>query len=146
MNVVELIGNLGKDPIMRATRTERSLSSLPLPPSREIVNPQTGEKREITDWIQCVAWGVWAEAAGAHLKKGTRVHVIGRIQTRSCDAQDGTKRYVTEVVVENISIPLNVSSGGQGFGQFGTPHPEPQARQPGGNPPFPAGKDEDIPF
>lgn len=146
MNVVELIGNLGKDPIMRATRTGRSVASFSVATSREIVNPQTGEKREITDWIQCVAWGVWAEAAGAHLKKGTRVHVIGRIQTRSYDAQDGTKRYVTEVVVENISIPLNISSGGQGFGQFGTPHPEPQARQPGGNPPFPAGKDEDIPF
>lgn len=88
MNVVELIGNLGKDPIMRATRTGRSVASFSVATSREIVNPQTGEKREITDWIQCVAWGVWAEAAGAHLKKGTRVHIIGRIQTRSYDAQD----------------------------------------------------------
>ena len=130
MNVVELIGNLGKDPVIRSTKTGRAVASFSVATSREYTNPQTGERKEMTDWINVVAWGVWAEAAGAYLKKGTRVHIIGRISTRSYDAQGGTKRYVTEVVVENISLPINTAgnSGRKGFSRFGTPQPERENR------------------
>ena len=97
MNSVQILGNLGRDPIIRATKTGRSVASFSLAVSRNYTTPQ-GEQRELTDWINVVAWGPLAEAVGNQLKKGSRVFVEGRISSRSYDAQDGTKRYVTEVV------------------------------------------------
>ena len=170
MNAVQLLGNLGRDPIIRATRTGRAVASFSIAVSRIYTTPQ-GEQRELTDWINIVAWGTLAEAVRSELKKGSRVFVAGRISTRSYDAQDGTKRYVTEVVAETICRQLQAPSnngqpysngqysGGQqggnhgNFGQFGEARPEkPPMEQENlpfgqGNAPFPAGnKDEDIPF
>ena len=167
MNAVQLLGNLGRDPIIRATRTGRAVASFSLAVSRDYTTPQ-GEQRELTDWINIVAWGQLAEAVRSELKKGSRVFVAGRISSRSYDAQDGTKRYVTEVVAETICRQLQAPSnngqsysnsqysggqqGGQqggnqsgNFGQFGEARPEKPTVE--GNAPFPAGnKDEDIPF
>lgn len=170
MNAVQLLGNLGRDPIIRATRTGKAVASFSIAVSRIYTTPQ-GEQRELTDWINIVAWGPLAEAVRSELKKGSRVFVAGRISTRSYDALDGTKRYVTEVVAETICRQLQAPSnngqsygnsqysGGQqggnhgNFGQFGEARPEkPPMEQENlpfgqGNAPFPAGnKDEDIPF
>lgn len=170
MNAVQLLGNLGRDPIIRATKTGRAVASFSIAVSRIYTTPQ-GEQRELTDWINIVAWGPLAEAVGSELKKGSRVFVAGRISTRSYDAQDGTKRYVTEVVAETICRQLQAPSnngqsygngqysGGQqgnqygNFGQFGearlekTPMEQENLPFNQGNASFPAGnKDEDIPF
>lgn len=173
MNSVQILGNLGRDPIIRATKTGRSVASFSVAVSRTYTTPQ-GEQRELTDWINVVAWGPLAEAVGNQLKKGSRVFVEGRISSRSYDAQDGTKRYVTEVVANFIAIPIGTprnssyapqqpqgtSFGGNGFGGgnggFGgngynggnTGYNGGQNSQPGGN--FgqfgTTSKDEDIPF
>ena len=170
MNAVQLLGNLERDPIIRATRTGRTVASFSIAVNRIYTTPQ-GEQRELTDWINIVAWGTLAEAVRSELKKGSRVFVAGRISTRSYDAQDGTKRYVTEVVAETICRQLQAPSnngqsygngqysGGQqggnhgNFGQFGEARPEkPPMEQENiplgqGNVPFPAGNQgEDIPF
>lgn len=171
MNAVQLLGNLGRDPIIRATRTGKAVASFSIAVSRIYTTPQ-GEQRELTDWINIVAWGTLAEAVRSEIKKGSRVFVAGRISTRSYDSQDGTKRYVTEVVAETICRQLQAPSnngqsygnsqysGGQqggsqhgNFGQFGQARQEqPPMEQENlpfnqGNAPFPAGnKDEDIPF
>lgn len=170
MNAVQLLGNLERDPIIRATRTGRTVASFSIAVSRIYTTPQ-GEQRELTDWINIVAWGTLAEAVRSELKKGSRVFVAGCISTRSYDAQDGTKRYVTEVVAETICSYLQdpsnngqsygngqYSGGQQGgnhgnFGQFGEARPEKppmeQENLPLGqrNVPFPAGNQgEDIPF
>lgn len=105
MNSVQILGNLGRDPIIRATKTGRSVASFSVAVSRNYTTPQ-GEQRELTDWINVVAWGPLAEAVGNQLKKGSRVFVEGRISSRSYDAQDGTKRYVTEVVANTIAVPI----------------------------------------
>lgn len=122
MNSVQILGNLGRDPIIRATKTGRSVASFSLAVSRNYTTPQ-GEQRELTDWINVVAWGPLAEAVGNQLKKGSRVFVEGRISSRSYDAQDGTKRYVTEVVANTIAVPLGTprssSYGPQQGGSFG---------------------------
>lgn len=122
MNSVQILGNLGRDPIIRATKTGRSVASFSLAVSRNYTTPQ-GEQRELTDWINVVAWGPLAEAVGNQLKKGTRVFVEGRISSRSYDAQDGTKRYVTEVVANTIAVPIGTprssSYGPQQGGSFG---------------------------
>lgn len=170
MNAVQLLGNLERDPIIRATRTGRAVASFSIAVSRIYTTPQ-GEQRELTDWINIVAWEPLAEAVRSELKKGSRVFVAGRISTRSYDAQDGTKRYVTEVVAETICRQLQTPSnngqsygngqysGGQqggshgNFGQFGEARPEKppmeQENLPLGqrNVHFPAGNQgEDIPF
>jgi single-strand DNA-binding protein len=122
MNSVQILGNLGRDPIIRATKTGRSVASFSVAVSRTYTTPQ-GEQRELTDWINVVAWGPLAEAVGNQLKKGSRVFVEGRISSRSYDAQDGTKRYVTEVVANTIAVPIGTprssSYGPQQGGSFG---------------------------
>lgn len=122
MNSVQILGNLGRDPIIRATKTGRSVASFSLAVSRNYTTPQ-GEQRELTDWINVVAWGPLAEAVGNQLQKGSRVFVEGRISSRSYDAQDGTKRYVTEVVANTIAVPIGTprssSYGPQQGGSFG---------------------------
>lgn len=122
MNSVQILGNLGRDPIIRATKTGRSVASFSVAVSRNYTTPQ-GEQRELTDWINVVAWGPLAEAVGNQLKKGSRVFVEGRISSRSYDAQDGTKRYVTEVVANTIAVPIGTprssSYGPQQGGSLG---------------------------
>ena len=126
MNSVQIMGNLARDPVVRATKTGRAVASFTVAVNRNFTNPQ-GEQREITDWINVVAWGPWAEAAGNQLRKGTRVFVEGRYTTRSYEAQDGTKRYVTEVSANLIAIPLSMA-GGSSYGQQ-----QPQGNSYGGN-------------
>ena len=129
MNSVQVMGNLARDPVIRATKTGRSVASFTVAVNRNYVTPQ-GEQRELTDWINVVAWGSLAEAVGNQLRKGMRVFVEGRYSTRSYDAQDGTRKYVTEVVANFVAIPLGTNSsssyapqqsqgnsfGGNGFG------------------------------
>lgn len=69
MNSVQIIGNLGKDPVLRATKTGRAVASLSVAVNRTFMSPQ-GEQREITDWVNVTAWGSLAEAAGNQLRKG----------------------------------------------------------------------------
>lgn len=80
MNAVQLLGNLGRDPVIRATKTGRAVASFSLAVSRDYTTPQ-GEQRELTDWINIVAWGQLAEAVRSELKKGSRVFVAGRISS-----------------------------------------------------------------
>lgn len=69
MNSVQIIGNLGKDPVLRATKTGRAVASLSLAVNRTFMSPQ-GEQREITDWVNVTAWGSLAEAAGKPAQEG----------------------------------------------------------------------------
>jgi single-strand DNA-binding protein len=154
MNSVQILGNLGRDPIIRATKTGRAVASFSVAVSRMYTTPQ-GEQRELTDWINVVAWGNLAEAVGNQLKKSSRVFVEGRLSTRSYEGQDGQKRYVTEVVANTIAIPLGGSHTG-GFSQGGyTPQNQGDAgyntnngqNKSGGFGQFgPSAADEDIPF
>ena len=109
------MGNLARDPVIRATKTGRSVASFTVAVNRNYTTPQ-GEQRELTDWINVVAWGPLAEAVGNQLRKGNRVFVEGRYSTRSYDAQDGSKRYVTEVVANFVAVPLG-NSGSSSYSQ-----------------------------
>lgn len=148
MNSVWILGNLARDPVIRATRTGRGVASFTVAVNRNYTTPQ-GETKELTDWVNVTAWGALAEAVGNQLHKGSRVLVEGRYSTRSYDAKDGTKRYVTEVVAGLIARPLDtrVDAAQRGdFSQFGQSTPPPPQQPPQDNAPFPAEHDEDIPF
>ena len=101
MNKVILIGRLTKDPEMRTTTTGQNVTSFTVAVSRTYTN-QNGERE--TDFINCVAWRKQAENIAKYCTKGKQVAVEGRIQTRSYDHQDGTKRYVTEVMADNVTF------------------------------------------
>ncbi len=118
MNSVQIIGNLTRDPMVRATKAGRAVASFTVGVNRNYITPQ-GEQKEITDWITVVAWGNLAEAVGNRLKKGTRVFVEGRYTTRSYDDQTGQRRWVTEVTANMVAVPLDTYSNQQTQGGYG---------------------------
>ena len=101
INKVILIGRLTKDPETRVLSSGSSVSTFTLAVDRTFKS-RDGERG--TDFIPIVAWGKTAELCGEYLQKGSLAGIAGRIQTRSYEAKDGTKRYVTEVVAEEISF------------------------------------------
>ena len=101
MNKVILIGRLTRDPEMRTTTSGLSSTNFTVAVNRTFTN-QNGERD--TDFINCVAWRRQAENISKYCTKGTQVAVEGRIQTRSYDAPDRSKRYVTEVVADNVTF------------------------------------------
>lgn len=161
MNSVQVMGNLARDPVVRATKTGRAMASFTVAVNRSFTTPQ-GEQREITDWINVVAWGNLAEAVGNQLKKGSRVFVEGRFTTRSYDTPDGQRRWVSEVTANFVALPIGGFShsqqqpSGNAFGgnnggfnngasPFGQSQPQSQPKSSFGQ--FgQASKDEDIPF
>ena len=101
MNKVILIGRLTKDPEMRTTGTGIAVTTFTLAVNRPF-SDQSGERT--ADFINCVAWRKQAENIAKYCNKGTQVAAEGRIQTRSYDATDGSKRYVTEVICDNVTF------------------------------------------
>lgn len=89
------IGRLTRDPEVRYTQSGKACAKFTLAIDRR----RSGDGNQQADFIQCVAWEKIAEVISQYVKKGQKIAVEGRIQTRSYDANDGTKRYVTEVVV-----------------------------------------------
>lgn len=101
MNKVILIGNVANDPESRTTASGIAQCSFRLAVQRRFAN--ASGVRE-ADFLPVVCWRQTAEFAAKYLLKGRRVAVEGSIQTRSYDAQDGTKRHVTEIMVDNLEI------------------------------------------
>ncbi len=101
MNKAILIGNLTKDPELTQTTSGISVCRFSLAIQRKFTNSE-GERE--TDFINIVVWRNLADNCHKYLKKGSKAAVTGSIQTRSYDAQDGTKRYVTEVVAEEVEF------------------------------------------
>jgi single-strand DNA-binding protein len=96
-----LIGNLGRDPELRYTPSNRPVASFSMATSRSWTSP-AGEKRSATDWFNVVAWGKLAEICSQYLKKGQQVFVEGRLQTRTWQDDGGNKRSAVEVVAREV--------------------------------------------
>ena len=112
MNKVILIGNLTKDPELTTTTSGISVCRFSLAVSRRFTNSE-GERE--TDFINVVVWRNLADNCHKFLRKGSKAAVVGNIQTRSYDAQDGSKRYVTEVVAEEVEFVGARVSDGEGM-------------------------------
>jgi single-strand DNA-binding protein len=148
LNKVMLIGNLGKDPEMRYTPAGVPVASFSMATS-ESWRDQDGNTQERTEWHNIVAWRKLAEICAEYLKKGKKVYIEGRIQTRSFDDKNtGQKRYMTEIVADNM-IMLDGSGmrGGEGAPErtrsVDTQAPasgSPEGAEPGKSP------DDDLPF
>jgi single-strand DNA-binding protein len=112
LNKVILIGNLTRDPEMRYTPQGTAVASFVIATNREwTVN---GEKKQTVDFHNVVSWNKLAEICGQLLKKGTKVYVEGRLQTRDWMDKDNKKRYKTEVVIEDMIVLTAKKSGEEG--------------------------------
>lgn len=124
MNTVQILGNLARDPELRFTKTGRAVATFTVAATNTYIDSATNETKEQTAFINCVAWGNQGEAVGA-CKKGERLFVEGRIQTRSYEDSNGQKKYVTEVVANFVGKKLDSDfDSGSNFDSFENANPD----------------------
>ena len=112
VNKVILIGNLGKDPESKQTKNGMSLSNFSVATSETWKDKATGESKEATEWHRIVAFGRTAEVVNEYLRKGSKVFVEGKLQTRKWQDQEGNERYTTEILANNIKMMGSKADGG----------------------------------
>ena len=111
VNKVILVGNLGQDPDVKYMPNGDAVVNVTLATSETWKDKATGENREKTEWHRVVMFRRLGEIAGEYLRKGSKVYIEGKLQTRKWQGQDGTDRYTTEVVANEMQM-LD-SRGGQ---------------------------------
>src|SRR3990167_7706533 len=123
LNKVYLIGRLTQDPETRSTTSGQSVTTLRMATNRVWKDPSGGRK-DATEYHTVIAWARLGEIASQYLRKGGMVMIEGRLQTRNWTGQDNVKRYMTEIVAENLQI--GPRPAGQSA-QAGAPAPVPAA-------------------
>lgn len=113
LNQVFLVGNLTRDPEMRYIPSGQGVTSFSIATNRTYNSP-SGEKKEETSFVRIVTWGRSAEVCNEYLRKGSQVLVEGRLQSRSWQAQDGTKRNSLEVVAQRVQFLSRVGARSEG--------------------------------
>src|SRR3989338_2366485 len=112
LNRATILGRLTRDPESRTTGTGITVTNFSVATSTVWTDAQTKEKKELTEFHNVVAWRRLGEIVAQYLKKGNQVYVEGRIQTRSYEAQDGTKKYRTEIIADNLIMLGSRVAGG----------------------------------
>lgn len=120
VNKCILVGRLGKDPELRYTQSGTAVASFSLA-TDERYKDREGNQQNKTEWHNIVAWRQLAEICGKFLHKGKQVYIEGKIQTRSYDDRDGNKRYITEIVADQMQMlgARDEQQGGGGQPQQG---------------------------
>ncbi len=113
INKVILIGNLGRDPETRYTQGGSAVTNLRLATAESWKDRQTGEQQERTEWHSVVCFARLAEIAGEYLRKGSKIYIEGRLQTRKWQDKDGHDRYSTEIVANEMQM-LDSRGGSDG--------------------------------
>lgn len=103
VNKVILVGNVGKDPETRYLDEGTAFSKFPMATSETYKN-KAGERVSTTEWHNVILWRGLAQVAEKYVKKGTQIYIEGRIKTRSYDDQDGNKKYITEIVGDQMQL------------------------------------------
>ncbi|EZQ13949.1 single-stranded DNA-binding protein [Pseudomonas sp. G11-1] len=135
VNKVILIGNVGGDPEVRYLPNGNAVANVTLATSDSWKDKQTGQQQERTEWHRVVFFGRLAEIVGEYVRKGSKLYIEGRLQTREWE-KDGVKRYTTEIVVDiggQMQLLDGRPQGGEGMAprpQQSRPAPQRQAQQP----------------
>ncbi len=150
VNKVILIGNLGKDPEVKYAANGNAVANITLATSESWKDKNTGEQVEKTEWHRVVFFRRLAEVAGEYLKKGSKVYIEGKLQTRKWQDQNGQDRYTTEIVANEMQM-LDSRGGStsfdQSYNQSAAPAQSQSQSAPQQQTPAPAGDfDDDIPF
>ena len=138
VNRVSILGNVGQDPETRSMPNGTMVANLSIATSETWKDKNSGQQQDKTEWHRAVAFGKLAEIIGQYVKKGSKLYIEGKLQTRSWE-QDGQKRYATEVVVSEMQFVDSRSETGN------TQSQKPQQSQPAQGSSF-YNFDEDIPF
>ncbi|MBI5888959.1 MAG: single-stranded DNA-binding protein [Deltaproteobacteria bacterium] len=146
INKVILIGNLGKDPEVRYTPGGKAVCNFSIATSESWV--KDGQKTEKTEWHKIVTFDKLAEICGQYLAKGRQVYIEGKIQTRSWDDKDGTKKYMTEIIANTMKMLGSAPGKGAGAAGQSGGYPEGASKHseepPAGETPPP--DMDDVPF
>jgi len=134
VNKVVLVGRLTRDPEIRTTTSGQSVASVSIATNR-FWKDKNGQRQEKTSFHNIVLWGRLAEISGQYLTKGQEAYFEGRLESRKYTAKDGSTRYITEIVAENMQL----GSKPQGGGSFSPGAPAPTA------PSAPTAAAEEIP-
>ena len=148
LNKVMLIGSLGMDPELKHTQSGTALLRIRMA-TTERYKPASGEWQDRTEWHTVIVWAARAEGLGKVLRKGSKIYVEGRMQTRQWEAQDGGKRSSTEVVAHQVLLlgdGRGHAQGEQRSGGYGGGSQKKSGGRPAED--FPAEEfgDDDVPF
>ena len=142
VNKVILVGNVGNEPECRTMPNGNSVANISVATSESWKDKNTSEQQERTEWHRVVFFNRLAEIVEQYVKKGSKLYIEGRLQTRSCE-QDGIKRYTTEIVANEMQmLDSRGSTNQEGFGDQATATQTPQQAAPANFDNF----DDDIPF
>jgi len=119
VNKVILIGNLGQDPEVRFTPSGTAVANLNVATTDTWMDRQSGQRQERTEWHRVVMFNKLAEISQQYLKKGSKLYLEGRLQTRKWQDQNGQDRYSTEIVANDMQMLDGRGEGGQGGGYGG---------------------------
>jgi single-strand DNA-binding protein len=144
INKVILIGNLGQDPEVRYMPNGNAVANVSVATSESWKDKNSGEMQERTEWHRVVFFRRLAEIVGEYLKKGSKVYVEGRLQTRKWQDQSGNDRYTTEIVADQMQMLDSRGGGGAAFDSAPSQSQSQSAPAPGPGPD--EGFDDDIPF
>lgn len=114
VNKAILIGNLGQDPDIRKTQNGDSIANLSVATSEKWKDKNTGERKEKTEWHRVSVFGKLADIAEKYLRKGSKVYIEGKIQTRKWQDQSGADKYSTEIVLQGFGGVLTMLDGPSG--------------------------------
>ena len=149
LNKAMIIGNLTREPDVRTTPSGVSVASFSVATNLIWTDPN-GQRQEKAEFHNVVAWRKLADICGKYLKKGSKVYIEGRLQTRSWNDQNGIKRYRTEIIAENM---IMLDKAGTSTPDFSQPSPADNGSQPeplsSSTPPVSSDDEinvEDIPF
>jgi single-strand DNA-binding protein len=133
VNKVILVGNVGQDPEVRYTAGGSAIANLSIATSEAWRDKKSGQMQERTEWHRVVFWARLAEIVGEYVKKGGKIYVEGRLQTRKWSDPQGVERYTTEIVASELQLldgrgAAGPQGGGAdenygGYGQGGYPEP-----------------------
>ncbi|MFP3873740.1 MAG: single-stranded DNA-binding protein [Thiohalophilus sp.] len=146
INKVILVGNLGRDPEVRYSANGAAIANVSIATSESWKDKNTGEQVEKTEWHRVVMFRRLAEIAGEYLKKGSKVYIEGKLQTRKWQDKEGQDRYTTEIVANEMQM---LDSRGGGTANFDNNYDSGQNSSGGGGQPEPVPMgdfDDDIPF
>lgn len=116
VNKVILIGNLGRDPEVRYTPNGLAVANLTIATTESWKDKQSGENQERTEWHRIAMYSRLAEIAGEYLKKGSKIYIEGRLQTRKWqDKNTGQDRYTTEIIADSLQMLDSKGTGGGNF-------------------------------
>ena len=145
LNMVQIIGRLGKDPEMHYTSSGTAIANVTVATSDKWKDKQTDEPKEKTEWHRVVFFARLGEIAGEYLVKGAQVYIRGKLQTRKWQDNDGNDRYTTEIVGQEMQMlgkkSDNAPASDKGY------RDKPQGQEKQANKPEDGGfDDDDIPF